>query len=263
MGLLDGKNALIFGLANKHSIAWGITQVFHEQVARIGVSYAIPELEKRVVPLAEEVNADLIEMADVTDDDAIDHVFERAEEVFGTIDILVHSVAFAGRDELSGRYVDTSRDGFNRSLEISVYSLVALARRAEKLMPEGGAILTMTYYGSVAVMPHYNVMGVAKAALESSVRYLAYDLGEKNIRVNAVSAGPIKTLSASGVSGFRKLLNKHGEVAPLGKLVSQEDVGRAAAWLCSDWAGSVTGEILYVDAGYNILGMTVPREELS
>jgi enoyl-[acyl-carrier protein] reductase I len=262
MGIMEGKTALIFGVANKNSIAWGIAQALHEQGAEMAFSYAVPELEKRVVPLAESVGAKVIEMADVTDDAAIDRVFKKVEKAYGTIDTLVHAVAYAKRDDLSGRFVDTSREGFKTALDISAYSLVALSRRAEKLMPKGGSIVTMTYYGSVAVMPNYNVMGVAKAALESCVRYLANDLGPQGIRVNAISAGPIKTLAASGVSGFRNMLSYHKKVAPLRDMVTQEDIGRTAAWLCSDWGRSVTGEVIYVDSGWNIMGMTVPFEKL-
>jgi len=262
MGLLEGKKALIFGVANKHSIAWGIAEALHREGAQVGLSYGIPQLERRVRPLGEEIGAKLVEECDVTSDEAIDRVFEKASNLYGTIDILIHSVAYAERQDLDGRFVETSRAGFSLALEISAYSLVALAQRAEKLMPDGGAIAAMTYYGSVAVMPHYNVMGVAKAALESSVRYLAHDLGPQGIRVNAISAGPIKTLAASGVAGFRKLLSYHSKAAPLRSHVTQEDVGNTAVWLCSDWARQVTGEIIYVDSGWSILGMTVPFEEL-
>ena len=215
-----------------------------------------------MVPLAESVNAKIVMEANVNDDDAIDRVFDRVREEYGTIDVLVHAVAFAEREDLAGRFVDTSRSGFKTALEISAYSLVTLAQRAEKMMPNGGSIVTMTYYGSVAVMPHYNVMGVAKAALESSVRYLASDLGPQGIRVNAISAGPIKTLAASGVSGFRRSLHLHEKAAPMRNLVTQEDVGNTAVWLCSEWAASVTGQVIYVDGGWNILGLTVPLEEL-
>jgi enoyl-[acyl-carrier protein] reductase I len=262
MDLFKNKTALIFGIANKNSIAWGITEALHAEGAEIGVSYAIPSLEKRVRPLADSVGAKLIEECDVTNDAAIDRVFEKVKETYGSIDVLVHSVAFAERDDLTGRFVDTSRTGFRTALEISAYSLVALARCAEPLMGAGSSILAMTYYGSVAVMPHYNVMGVAKAALESSVRYLAADLGPKGIRVNAVSAGPIKTLAASGVGGFRKLLNYSEAASPLRQSITQEDIGQAAVYLCSDMARSVTGEIHYVDAGWNIMGLTVPFEEM-
>jgi enoyl-[acyl-carrier protein] reductase I len=262
MDLFKNKTALIFGIANKNSIAWGIAEALHAEGAEIGVSYAVPSLEKRVRPLAESVGAKLIEECNVTDDAAIDLVFEKVKDTYGTIDVLVHSVAFAEREDLTGRFIDTSRKGFKTALEISAYSLVALARRAEPLMGAGGSILAMTYYGSVAIIPHYNVMGVAKAALEASVRYLAADLGPKGIRVNAVSAGPIKTLAASGVGGFRKLLNYSETASPLRQSVTQEDIGQAAVYLCSDMARSVTGEIHYVDAGWNIMGLTVPFEEV-
>lgn len=262
MGLFDGKTVLIFGVANKNSIAWGIAQTLHREGAELAFSYGIPQLEKRVRPLAESVGAKIIEECDVTDDAAIERVFAKVKETYGTIDCLVHAVAYAERDDLLGRFVDTSRDGFKMALDISAYSLVALTKAAEPLMPDGGAVVTMTYYGSEKVAPHYNVMGVAKAALEASVRYLAHDLGPQGIRVNAISAGPIKTLAASGVPGFRRLLGYSAQAAPLRKLVTAEDVGNAAAWLLSDWSNSVTGEVLYVDAGWNIMGLTMPFEEL-
>ena len=262
MKLLEGKIALIFGLANEHSIAWGIAQALHAHGAELGCSYAMERLGRRVRPLAESVGARLVEECDVTDDDALDRLFEQVAETYGQIDILVHSIAYAQREDLSGRYIETGRDGFRTALEVSAYSLVALARRAEPLMPAGGSIVTMTYYGSVAVIPNYNVMGVAKAALESSVRYLANDLGPSGIRVNAISAGPIKTLSASGIAGFRGLLDYHERVAPLRQGVSQDDVGNAAVYLCSDLGRMVTGQVLYVDAGWNILGITaLPEDE--
>ncbi len=262
MGLFEGKKGLVFGVANKYSIAWGIARVLAEQGADVGLSYAMPALERRVRPLAEQIGARYVEMCDVTKDEDIERAFARAKEVYGTIDFLVHAIAFAKREDLDGTYVDTSRDGFHVAMDISVYSLVALTRAAAPLMPNGGSVVTMTYYGSEKVAPHYNVMGVAKAALEASVRYLAYDLGPQNIRVNAISAGPIKTLSASGVAGFRKMLAYFPKVAPLRRNVTQEDVGRTAAFLLSDWAAGITGEVIYVDSGYNILGMTVPLEEL-
>ena len=260
MGLLAGKNALIFGLANKDSIAWGITQAFHREGANIGVSYAIDKLEKRVRPLCEELGISFIERADANDDDELDAVFAKAEETFGTIDILVHAIAFANRDDISGKFVDTSRDGFKISLETSVFSLVALTKRVVPLMPNGGSIMSLTYFGAEKVMPHYNVMGVSKAALESSTRYLAADLGPQGIRVNTISAGAIKTLSSSGIAGSRKLFRHVGGSSPMRSLVSQDDVGNAAVWLASDWSTMVTGETLHVDAGYNILGVhTVPE----
>ncbi len=262
MGLYDGKTVLIFGVANKDSIAWGIAQALHAQGAELAFSYGIPQLEKRVIPLAESVGAKVVMEANVNDDAAIDRVFDRVRDTYGTIDVLIHAVAFAEREDLAGRFVDTSRAGFKTALETSAYSLVTLAQRAEAMMPNGGSILTLTYYGSVAVMPHYNVMGVAKAALESSVRYLANDLGPQGIRVNAISAGPIKTLAASGVSGFRRSLHLHEQAAPMRSLVTQEDVGNTAVWLCSEWAQSVTGQVIYVDSGWNIMGLTVPFEEM-
>jgi enoyl-[acyl-carrier protein] reductase I len=261
MKLLEGKKALIFGIANKRSIAWGIAQAFHEQGAQIGFSYGIPQLERRVRPLAESIGVEFVEMCDVSSDEEISAVFEKATDHFGQIDILVHSIAYAPREDLEGLFVDTSRDGFAAAMDISAYSLVALARAAAPLMPDGGSIMSMTYYGSEKVVPHYNVMGVAKAALEASTRYLAADLGPQNIRVNAISAGPIKTLAAAGVAGFRKMLTYASERAPLRRNIDQDEVGRTALWLCSDWASGVTGEVIYVDAGYHILGMSEPPEK--
>lgn len=262
MGLLEGKTVAIFGIANKYSIAWGIAEAMHREGATLAISYGIPELEKRVKPLAEQVGAKIVMEANVNDDEALDRVFNEIKNVHGNIDVLVHAVAYAERADLTGRFADTSRSGFKTALETSAYSLIALSQRAEKLMPNGGSILTLTYYGSVAVMPHYNVMGVAKAALESSVRYLASDLGPQGIRVNAISAGPIKTLAASGVGGFRKLLNYAETASPLRQNVTIEDVGNTAVYLSSDWARTVTGEVVYVDSGWNILGLTVPFEDL-
>jgi enoyl-[acyl-carrier protein] reductase I len=261
MGLLEGKKALIFGLANNRSIAWGIAKAFHEQGAELGFSYAIPQLERRVVPLAEELGVGFVEMCDVTRDEDMATLFAKAEQYFTSVDILVHAVAHARREDLSGRFIDTSREGFGLALDISAYSLVALARGVEPIMPSGGSILTMTYYGAEKAMPRYNVMGVAKAALEASVRYLATDLGPQGIRVNAISAGPIKTLSAAGVADFRKMLKYVGERTPLRRNVDQDEVGRAALWLCSELASGVTGEVVHVDAGYNILGMPEPPEQ--
>jgi len=260
MKLLEGKTALIFGLANKHSIAWGIARAFHEEGAELGFSYGIPQLERRVMPLAEQLGVDFVEMCDVTKEEDIDVVFEKAAARFGKIDILVHAVAFAKQEDLTGRFVDTSRDGFALALDISAYSLVALSRRAVPLMADSGSILTMSYYGAEKAVPHYNVMGVAKAALEASVRYLAADLGPDGIRVNAISAGPIKTLAAAGIPGFRKMLRYVGERTPLRRNIDQAEVGKTALYLCSDLASGVTGEVVYVDAGYNILGMPEPPE---
>ncbi len=262
MNLLEGKKVLIFGIANKRSIAWGIAKTFHEQGAEIGFSYGIPQLERRVRPLAAQIGVEFVEICDVSSDDAIDALFEKAEAHFGRIDILIHSVAYAPREELTGKFLDTSREGFAQAMDISAYSLVALARRAAPLMVDGGSIVCMTYYGAEKVVPHYNVMGVAKAALEATTRYLAAEMGEQNIRVNAISAGPIKTLSAAGIAGFRKMLKYTEERNPLRRNVSQEEVGRSALYLCSDLASGVTGEVIHVDAGYHILGMPEPVEEL-
>ncbi len=256
MKLLEGKKALIFGVANKHSIAWGIAQMFHEHGAEIGFSYGIPQLEKRVRPLAEQIGVDFIELCDVTVDEEIDAVMAKAKEHFGTIDILVHSIAFAKREDIGGRFHEASRDGFALAMDISAYSLIALSRAAMPLMSDGGSIMAMSYYGAEKVVPNYNTMGVAKAALEANVRYLAADLGQDGIRVNSISAGPIKTLAASGISGFRKMLSKVADINPLRRNVDQMEVGRTAVYLASDLSSGVTGENIYVDAGYNILGMT-------
>ena len=260
MKLLEGKKALIFGIANKNSIGWGIAQTLHEHGAELGFSYAFDALEKRVRPLAESIGVEFVDQCDVESDDAIAQTFARAEAHFGKIDILVHAVAHAKREDLTGTYVDTSRDGFHLAMGVSVFSLVALTKAAVPIMNEGGTILSLSYYGAEKAVPHYNVMGVAKAALEASTRYLAADLGPQNIRVNAISAGPIKTLSAAGISGFRKILKYTEERAPLRRNVTQAEVGKTALWLCSDLSSGVTGEVVYVDAGYNILGMPEPPE---
>jgi len=263
MGLLDGKVALLFGLANKHSIAWGICESLHREGAQLAVSYGIERLEKRARPLAESVGAKVIELCDVRNDEQLDHVFKRVEEEHGKIDILIHSVAYAQKDDLIGRYVDTSREGFATALDVSVYSLVGMAKRAEPLMAPGSSILTMTYYGGVKVVPNYNIMGICKAALEMSVRYLSADLGPKQIRVNAISAGPIKTLAASGISDFNRLLDIHAGAAPLRRNVEIGEVGDTAVWLSSDWASAVTGQIIYADSGWNILGMSEPYDPVA
>jgi enoyl-[acyl-carrier protein] reductase I len=255
MTLLEGKTALVFGVANDHSIAWGISKAMHDQGARLAFSYAIDSLERRVRPLAESIGSDFIEKCDVTQDDEISGVFEKAKQDLGKIDVLVHAVAFAERDDLMGRFVDTSRTGFHTAMDISVYSFCALAREAAPLMSDGGSMMTMTYYGSEKVSPNYNVMGVAKAALEATTRYLAADLGPLNIRVNAISAGPVRTLSAAGVSGFKRMYRHFADLAPLRRNIGIEDVGGAAVWLASDLASAVTGEVLFVDAGYNIMGV--------
>lgn len=253
--LLAGKRALIFGVANERSIAWGISEALHGAGAKLGFTYQGEALEKRVRPLAEGVDAELILPCDVTDEAQVKAVFNEAAKRWGGIDILIHAIAFANREDLEGRFVDTGREGFLKAIEISAYSLVTLAREAAPLMKEGGSIVTLSYYGAEKVVPNYNVMGVAKATLEACVRYLAADLGPDGVRVNAISAGPIKTLAASGVRGFRGMLGTAGERAPLRRNVSQQEVGQTALFLCSDWGAGITGETLYVDAGYNIMGM--------
>ncbi len=261
MGMMDGKVALIFGVANKNSIAWGITQKLHGQGATIALSYAGEILEKRVFPLAQEIGCDFVEECDVTKDEDLDAIFEKVKARYGRVDVVVHSIAFAPREDLNGRFVDISREGFKIALDISAYSLIAIAKRAEPLMTEGGTILCMTYYAAEKVVPGYHVMAIAKSALESITRYLANDLGPKGIRVNAISAGPIKTLAGAGVAGLRTLLKYNEAVSPLRKNVTTEDVGNAALFLASDMGASITGEVLYVDSGFNILGMTITEEE--
>ncbi len=260
MGLLQGKTALIFGVANDRSIAWGIAKAFHEQGAVLGFSYAGEALERRVRPLAQSVGSTFIEPCDVTQDEAIRQVAQKAGDAFGAVDILIHSIAFANREELGGIYYRTSRAGFHLAMDVSVYSFTALAQAFQPLLRPGGSLLTMTYYGSEKVAPHYNVMGVAKAALEASVRYLAYDFGPLGVRVNAISAGPIKTLAAAGVSGFKAMHKAFTGLNPLKQPVTIEDVGGAAVYLCSDLAAKTTGQIIYVDSGYNIMGVPEPPE---
>ncbi len=257
MGLLSGKTALIFGIANKRSIAWGISQAFHEQGATLGFSYA-PMVERYALPMAASLDCTFCEPCDVTKDEDIQRVAERAADAFGEIDILVHSIGFASQDDLSGPYYKTSREGFHLAMDISVYSFTALAGAFQPLLRPGGSLLTMTYYGAVKVAPRYNVMGVAKAALEASVRYLANDFGPLGVRVNAISAGPVRTLAAAGVSGFKTMYRLFSELAPLKQGITIEDVGGAAVFLCSDLAAKITGEVLYVDSGYNILGIVEP-----
>ena len=253
--LFKDKRVAVFGVANDRSIAWGIAEAMHQQGARLAFSYAGEVLEKRVRPLAESVNAEIVVSCDVTSDDQIATAFQEIQAKWDHIDVLIHAVAFANREDLEGRFVDTSRAGFLMAMDISAYSLVALARAAAPLMRDGGSILTLSYYGAEKVVSNYNVMGVAKAALEASVRYLAADLGPANIRVNAISAGPIKTLAASGIKGFKGILHLVEERAPLRRNVTQGDVANAALFLCSDLGTGVTGEVMHVDSGYNILGM--------
>ena len=258
MKLLEGKRALIFGVANDHSIAWGIAKAMHEQGAELAFSYAADALERRVRPLAESVGSSFVEKCNVSEDDEIEAVFSKVADELGTIDILVHAIAFAGREELEGNFHKTTREGFRMAMDISVYSFLALARASVPLMPEGGAMVTLTFYASEKVFPNYNVMAVAKSALESTTRYLAADLGPQGIRVNAISPGPVRTLSAAGVSGFKRMYREFPEIAPLRRHISPEDVGNSAVWLTSDWARNITGEVLFVDSGYNILGAFSP-----
>ncbi|MBC6941087.1 MAG: SDR family NAD(P)-dependent oxidoreductase [Anaerolineae bacterium] len=260
---MDGKNALIFGLANDKSIAWGITQAFHREGAAIGISYAGEMLKRRVTPLAEQVGCQWLEECDVTSDEQIAAAAEKAAAHFGKIDVLVHSVAFAGRDELTGPYYNTSREGFKNAMDISVFSFVALAKAFQPILNSGASLICMTYYGSVKVAPHYNVMGVAKAALESSTRYLAYDFGPQKVRVNAISAGPIRTLAAAGVGGFRDMYKHFADMSPMRENVTIEDVGNAAVFLASDLSAKITGDVLYVDSGFNIVGVQMGAKEAS
>jgi enoyl-[acyl-carrier protein] reductase I len=256
MALLEGKRGVVFGVANERSIAWAIAQALHREGAELAFTYAGEILEKRVRPLAEGIGAKVILPCDVAKDEEIDRVFETLRQLWGGLDILIHAIAFAAKEDLSNPYIQTSRQGFHLALDISAYSLVVLSRLAAPLMQgRNGSILTMTYYGSEKVIPNYNVMGVAKAALEASVRYLAYDLGSKGIRVNAISAGPIKTLAAAGIAGFKEMLHFSSERAPLKRNIDAEEVARTALYLVSDMASAVTGEVVHVDAGYNIVGM--------
>lgn len=254
-GLMQGKRGIILGVANNRSIAWGIAKACREQGAEIALTWQGDALKKRVEPLGAELDALMLGHCDVTDAASIDAVFGVAKEKWGKIDFVVHAIAFSDKNELDGRYVDTSADNFSKTMLISCYSLTAVAQRAEKLMTDGGSIVTLTYYGAEKWMPHYNVMGVAKAALEASVRYLAADLGEKNIRVNAISAGPIKTLAFAGIADSRLLLKWTEDNAPLRRNVSIEDVGDSALYFLSDMGRGVTGEVHHVDSGYHVLGM--------
>ena len=254
-GLMAGKRGLIMGVANEKSIAWAIAQACAAQGAELAFTFQGDALKKRVEPLAASLGSQIVLPCDVTDTDSMDAVFEALAADWGRLDFLLHAIAYADKAELKGRYVDTSLGNFERSLKISCYSFTALAQRAEKLMSEGGALLTLTYYGAERVMPHYNVMGVAKAALEASVRYMAMDLGPKNIRVNALSAGPIRTLAASGIGDFRYILKWNELNSPLRRNVSQEDVGKAGFYLLSDLSSGVTGECHHVDCGYHVVGM--------
>lgn len=252
---MEGKRGLIMGVANKQSIAWGIAQACHQQGAEIAFSYQGEALGKRVRPLAESIGSSIVLECDVTNDGSIDALFADLEKRWGTLDFVVHAIGFSDKNELRGRYVDTTAKNFRMTMDISVYSFTAIVQRAEKLMPNGGSILTLTYYGAEMVMPHYNVMGIAKAGLEASVKYMAMDLGPKNIRVNALSAGPIKTLASSGIGDFRYILKWNELNSPLRRNVTITDVGKSAMYLLSDLSSGVTGENLHVDAGYHVVGM--------
>jgi enoyl-[acyl-carrier protein] reductase I len=258
-GLMRGKRGLIMGVANNRSIAWGIAKAARAQGAEIALTYQGDALKKRVEPLAQELGGHVVGHCDVTEPQTIDAVFAATAALWGGLDFVVHAIAFSDKEQLDGRYVDTTADNFTKTMLISCYSFTAVAQRAEKLMTNGGALLTLTYYGAEKWMPHYNVMGVAKAALEASVRYLAADLGAKNIRVNAISAGPIKTLAASGIGDFRYILKWNENNSPLRRSVTTDEVGDTAVYLLSDMSRGVTGEIHHVDAGYHIVGMKHPE----
>jgi len=251
VGVLEGKKGLILGIANDKSIAWGVTQSCHREGAELGFNYLGEALEKRVRPLAESVGSTLVEPLDVSDDAQLDDFFAKVEAKWGKLDFLVHSIAYADKNALKEPFSQTSRQAFQQALDISAYSFVACAQRAAPLMAEGSSMLTMTYLGAARAVPNYNVMGVAKAALEASTRYLAYDLGTRGIRVNAISAGPIRTLAASGIGDFRTLMSKAARGSMLKRNVTQEEVGNAACYLLSDWASGVTGEVHYVDGGFS------------
>ena len=254
-GLMQGKKGLVMGVANDRSIGWGIAAAAAGQGAELAFTYQGDALKKRVNPLAESVGSDIVLPCDVTDEVSVDLVFNTLKEKWGKLDFLVHAIAYSDKEELKGGYVDTTRENFQKTMEISVYSFTALARRAAEMMPDGGSLLTMTYYGAERVMPHYNVMGVAKAALEASVRYLAVDLGGQNIRVNGLSAGPMKTLAASGIGDFRYILKWNEYNSPLKRNVTLEDIGGAGLYLLSDLSSGVSGETHHVDCGYHVVGM--------
>ncbi|MGV3279030.1 enoyl-ACP reductase [Rickettsiales bacterium LUAb2] len=261
--LMENKKGLIMGVVNNYSIAWSIANILHQNGASLAFTYPNEKIESRVKPLAESLNSKLVLECDVTKKDAIKNTFERLEKEWGEIDFIVHSVAFSDKEELKGRYLDTSLDNFLNTMHISCYSFTETMQYASKLMKKGGTAITLTYGGSVRVMPNYNVMGVAKAALEASVRYLAADIGKDGIRVNAISAGPIKTLAASGVGDFSYILKWNEQNSPLRKNVTQEEVGKSALYLLSDLSSAVTGEIHYVDSGYNFVGMkAIDAEDL-
>ena len=254
-GIMNGKRGIVMGVANDRSIAWGIAEAVAKQGAEIAFTYQGDALEKRVRPLAEKVGSNIIIPCDVSSDEAIEETFRLLKEKWDTIDFIVHAIAYSDKEELKGEYVDTTRENFYKTMDISVYSFTAIAQRAAKMMPNGGSMITLTYYGAEKVMPHYNVMGVAKAALESSVRYLAADLGSDKIRVNSLSAGPIKTLAASGIGDFRYILKWNQYNSPLRRNVTLNDVGGCGVYLLSDLSAGVTGETHHVDCGYHVVGM--------
>ncbi len=255
MGLLEGKRAVIFGVANERSIAWAIAKTLHKEGARCALTYATERLKERVETLAHSLNSEIVLPCDVTSDEQINSTFSAIKDKWQTMDILIHSVAFAKKEELKGKLLDTTREGFQIAMDVSVYSLIALSRQAFPLMENTGSIITLTYYGSQKVVPNYNVMGVAKAGLEAVVRYLAEDMGPRGVRINAISAGPVKTLAAMGISGFGEILKRVEERAPLRRNITQEDVAGVALFLASPLSEGVTGEVIYVDAGYNIMGL--------
>jgi enoyl-[acyl-carrier protein] reductase I len=255
MGLLEGKNALVFGVANDHSIAWGIARALHAEGAEVGFSSVESLIDKRVRPLAATLGSTFVEPCDVQSDADIERVFAAWAAGHDRLDILVHALAFAKREDLAGGFVDTSRDGFALAMDVSAYSLVALTRGARPLLGPGASVITLTYYGAEKVVANYNVMGVAKAALEASVRYLAADLGPAGVRVNAISAGPVRTLAAAGIAGFKQLYGGFDDIAPLRANITVEDVGKSAVYLASDLSSAVTGGVLYVDGGFNIVGV--------
>jgi len=256
MGMMDGKRVVVFGVANDHSLAWAIARRLRREGAELALTYVNEAIERRVRPLAESLGVEVVLPCDVTKDEEIEQTFRALADLWGSLDGVVHSVAFALREELQGRFVDTTRRGFQIALDVSAYSLVALVRGAEALLAErGGSVLTLSYLGAEKVVPHYNVMGVAKAALEACVRYLAWDLGPSGVRVNAISAGPARTLSSAGISGFKTMLHHHAEHAPLKRNISPDEVAATALYLLSDLSNGVTAEIVHVDAGYNAVGM--------
>ena len=260
MSGMEGKTALVSGVSNNRSISWGIARAMHEAGATVALSYG-PSMEKRVRPLAESIGCDFVEPCDATSDEEIEALFAKLGERYGTIDAVAHGIVGAKREDLARPFIETSRDGFLLAQELSVYSLVALTRNALPLMPNGGSVVTLTFHGSQKMMPSYNVMGVAKAALESAVRYLASDVGPRGVRVNAISAGPVRTLASAGVGDFRSLYRVFPKVTPMRRHISIEDVGAAAAFLASDAGANISGQVLYVDGGFNTLGMAMPPDE--